>query len=130
MTVKYLNSAENAPEAIGPYSQAASFGNLYFLSGQIAIDPSEGKMITGGIEEQTRRVMQNLKNVLASCNLSFNNVIKTTIYLKSLSDFQSVNQIYAEWMGECRPARATVEVAALPLNALVEIEMVAVKKND
>ncbi|MCB0328368.1 MAG: RidA family protein [Bdellovibrionales bacterium] len=123
--VKYINGAEGAPGAIGPYSQATVVGNLAFLSGQVPIDPSTGKLVEGGIEEQTDQVMQNLSAVLRKLGADFSNVCKTTILLKDLSHFATVNELYGTAMGEAKPARATFQVAGLPLGALVEIEMIA-----
>lgn len=115
----------SAPAAIGPYSQAIRAGQLVFLSGQISLDPKTGIFIDGGIEAQTRQVMCNLGAVLAAAGLGFGNLVKTTIYLVDLGDFAAVNRIYGEYFGDPPPARATVQVAALPKGALVEIEGVA-----
>lgn len=123
--IKYINSAENAPKAIGPYSQATTCGSLAFLSGQIPLDPATGKLVVGGIEEQAHQVMKNLKEVLQTLKLDFQNVAKTTILLQDLSHFQKVNEIYASHLGDAKPARATYQVAALPLGALIEVEMIA-----
>lgn len=125
--VQYINGIEDAPQAIGPYSQAATADNLIFISGQIAIDPATGKLISGGIENETRRVLANLRAILEHQGLSFSNVCQSRIFVTDLQNFQTVNKIYAEFLGEARPARATVQASALPLGALVEIEMVAVK---
>lgn len=120
-------NTRNAPEAIGPYSQAIECrpGRLLFLSGQIPLDPATGALVGGGVAEQTRRVLQNLDAVLLAAGLARWNVVKTTIYLVNLQDFALVNEVYAEYFGDHRPARATVQVAALPKGALVEIEAVA-----
>jgi 2-iminobutanoate/2-iminopropanoate deaminase len=115
-----------APAAIGPYSQAVQAGGLVFLSGQIPLDPASGAMVPGGIEAQTRQVMSNLGAVLKAAGLDYANLIKTTIYLVDLGDFATVNGIYGECFGAVPPARATVQVAALPKGALIEIEGVAV----
>lgn len=123
--IKYINSAENAPTAIGPYSQATVAGPFAFLSGQVPIDPSTGKLVEGGIEEQTHQVMKNLKEVLSTLQLNFKNVAKTTILLSDLSHFQTVNEIYGSYLGETKPARATFQVAGLPLGAMIEIELIA-----
>ena len=115
-----------APVAIGPYSQAVRAGNLLFLSGQIPLDPATGALVVGGIEGQTRQVMRNLRAVLQAAGLDYADLVKTTIYLINLEDFAVVNGIYGECFGDIPPARATVQVSALPKGALVEIEGVAV----
>ncbi len=115
---------DKAPKAIGPYSQAIDTGDFVFLSGQIGLDPETGQM-KAGVEEQTHQVMRNLQAVLEAVGLDFSHVVKTTIYLQDLNDFQKVNEIYASYLQEPYPARATVQVAALPKGALVEIEMIA-----
>ncbi len=115
---------DRAPRAIGPYSQAIDTGDFVFLSGQIGLDPETGQM-KAGVEEQTHQVMRNLQAVLEAVGLDFSHVVKTTIYLQDLNDFQKVNEIYASYLQEPYPARATVQVAALPKGALVEIEMIA-----
>ncbi len=115
---------DKAPRAIGPYSQAIDTGDFVFLSGQIGLDPETGQM-KAGVEEQTHQVMRNLQAVLEAVGLNFSHVVKTTIYLQDLNDFQKVNEIYASYLQEPYPARATVQVAALPKGALVEIEMIA-----
>ena len=121
-------STENAPKAIGPYSQAiAASGSLVFCSGQIPLDPATGEMVgVGDVRAQTRRVMENLKAVLEAAGASLAKVVKTTIYLADLQDFAAVNEIYAGYFGEAPPARATVEVAGLPRGAMVEIDAIAV----
>ncbi|MCM2264337.1 MAG: RidA family protein [Desulfuromonadales bacterium] len=116
-----------APAAIGPYSQAIQAGNLLFLSGQIPLDPATGEIVAGGIEAQTRQVMANLKAVLEAANLGIDSLVKTTIYLVDLGDFATVNGIYGESFGETPPARATVQVAALPKGSMIEIEGIAVR---
>lgn len=117
--------SESAPAAIGPYSQAIASGDLLFCSGQIPLDPRTGAMIDGGIEEQTRQVMKNLGAVLTAAGASYADLVKTTIYLTDLDSFPLVNDTYAEFLGDSPPARATVEVAALPKGALVEIDGIA-----
>lgn len=114
-----------APAAIGPYSQAIRSGDLVFCSGQIALSPQSGAMIEGGVADQTRQALDNLGNVLEAAGASWADVVKTTIYLKDLADFQLVNAIYAERFNETAPARATVEVSRLPKDALVEIDAIA-----
>lgn len=125
--LKYINDSVEAPKAIGPYSQACQAGNMVFLSGQIPIDPSAGKIVASDIEGQSLQVMKNIKAMLTHLGLDFADVAKTTIFLTDMATFQKVNQVYSEWMGDSRPARSTVQVAALPLGALVEIEMIAIK---
>ncbi|MHB8390794.1 MAG: RidA family protein [Acidobacteriaceae bacterium] len=117
-----------APAAIGPYSQAIRIGNLVFTSGQIALDPVTGQLVGGGIEAQTRRVLQNLEAVLAAAGLDFSSVVKTTVFLKDMNHFPAMNAIYAEYLqanGIAPPARSTVEVSRLPKDALVEIDTIA-----
>ena len=118
----------DAPAAIGPYTQAVRSGDLVFTSGQIPLDPATGQMVSGGIIEQTERVIANLRGVLAAAELSFANVVKTTVFLKSMGDFAAMNEVYARAFAGDRgvpPARSTVQVAALPKDALVEIECIA-----
>lgn len=122
--MKKINT-DSAPSAVGAYSQAVISGNMLYTSGQIGLDPSTGKMVDGGVEEQARQVMENLKAVLAAGNLDFSHAVKVTIYLTQISDFSVVNGIYAEALQENRPARSTVQVSGLPLGALVEIDMIA-----
>lgn len=119
-----VNTA-NAPAAIGPYSQAVLSGGLLFCSGQIPLDPATGKMVEGGIEEQTERVLRNLDAVLQSGGSSLRSVVKTTVFLADLSDFPAMNGVYGRFFTENPPARATVQVAKLPAGALVEIDAVA-----
>jgi 2-iminobutanoate/2-iminopropanoate deaminase len=116
---------KNAPDAIGPYSQAQRFGNLLFLSGQIPLDPDTGQIVGSTAGEQTVQVMKNLKAVLSAGGSRFDLLLKTTIFLTDLAAFAEVNAAYADALGQHRPARATVQVAALPKGALVEIEGVA-----
>jgi len=131
MTLLKPLSTAGAPAAIGPYVQAQSVlsGGLEWIytSGQIGLDPGAGKIVAGGTAAETGQVMKNLAAVLAAAGCDFGNVIKTTIYLADMGDFQTVNEIYAEALGDYRPARATVEVAGLPKGARVEIDMVAVR---
>jgi len=114
-----------APDPIGPYSQAIKLGQLIFTSGQIAINPVSGEVEKGSVAVQTKQVLENLKAVLGEAGSSMSNVIKTTIYLKNMSDFAQVNEIYAGYFGESLPARSTVEVAGLPKDVLVEIDCIA-----
>jgi 2-iminobutanoate/2-iminopropanoate deaminase len=118
-------ATDRAPRAIGPYSQAVTVGPFIFLSGQIALDPKSGELVEGGIEVETRRVLANLEAVLAAGGASWENVVKTTIYLADLAHFQTVNTIYAASVQGVPPARATVQVAGLPRGALVEIDAIA-----
>ena len=114
-----------APKAIGPYSQAVKYENFLFVSGQIALDPKTGELVGSTVEEQTRQVMENIKAILEEAELNFNHVVKTTIYLKNINDFDKVNRVYGEYFPEHKPARATIEVSNLPKGALVEIEVIA-----
>jgi reactive intermediate/imine deaminase len=116
-----------APQPVGPYSQAIEHAGLVFLSGQIPLDPSNGKLVAGGIEPQTRQALANLRAVLEASGLSLAHVVRASIYLIDLADFPRVNEIYAEHFGRRpQPARTTVQVAALPLGALIEIDAIAV----
>ena len=115
---------DKAPGAIGPYSQAIVAGGLVFTAGQIGLDPASGEL-AGDVAYQTQRAMQNLREVLAAAGADFNDVVKTTIYLVDLDDFIEVNDVYAAYFKDGPPARSTVQVAALPMGALVEIDMVA-----
>ena len=121
-----------APQAIGPYSQgqtvALADARLVFTSGQIALDPATGQLVAGGIAEQTERVFQNLAAVLAGAGCALGDVVKTTVYLADMQDFQAMNQVYARHFGDAPPARTTIAAAGLPKNARVEIEAVAVRR--
>ncbi|HEY8369873.1 MAG TPA: RidA family protein [Thermodesulfobacteriota bacterium] len=125
MTITQVHS-DAAPKAIGPYSQAVVAGGFVFASGQIPLDPNTGEMVKGDIAAQTRRVLANLEAVLAAAGTSLEKVVKATVFLTDLSHFGTVNAIYEEALGGARPARSTVQVAALPRGAEVEIEVVAV----
>jgi 2-iminobutanoate/2-iminopropanoate deaminase len=116
---------KEAPAAIGPYSQAVKHGNMIFLSGQVPLDPETGQMVSGSIAEQTDCVLDNLSHVLEAAGGSFANVVKTTIYLVDLGDFQAVNERYAKRFTGAFPARATVQVSALPKGARIEIDAIA-----
>jgi 2-iminobutanoate/2-iminopropanoate deaminase len=116
---------EKAPKAIGPYEQAIKANGMVYTSGQIPIDPKTGNFVAGGIKEQTRQVMENLQAVLEAAGSSLNRVVKATVFLKQISDFGAMNEIYAEYLGSAKPARSTVAVADLPRDALVEIDLVA-----
>ena len=129
MTAKRkIVSTKHAPAAVGPYSQAVQIGDLIYSAAQIPLVPETGKMVEGGIETQTRQVMQNLSAVLEAADSSLSNVVKTTIYVIDLADFATINQVYGSFFEADPPARSTVQVAALPLGAHVEIEVVAVVK--
>ncbi len=119
-------ATNDAPKAIGPYSQAVRAGNLLFLSGQIPLDPAAGELVQGDFAVQARRVLENLKAVLAEAGATFANVTKATVYLTDLGNFQTLNGIYAEYFGDHKPARSTVGVASLPRGAAVEIDFIAV----
>jgi 2-iminobutanoate/2-iminopropanoate deaminase len=123
--MKHQISTPQAPAAIGPYSQAIGDEQWVFCSGQIGIDPLSGRLVEGGIEHETRRVMENLREVLAAAGLHFRDVLKTTIYLIDLGEFDVVNRVYGEHLNAPYPARATVQVAALPRGARVEIDAIA-----
>jgi 2-iminobutanoate/2-iminopropanoate deaminase len=125
MPRKQIVSTENAPAAIGPYSQAVRVGELIYTAGQIALIPETGKLIEGDIDAQTRQVMENLAAVLQAAGSSLTQVIKTTIFVTDINDFAKVNQVYGSFFQDNPPARSTVQVAALPLGANVEIEVVA-----
>ncbi len=118
-------STDGAPKAIGPYSQAVKAGDLLFLSGQVALDPVTMAIVPGGVEAETRQVLANLSAVLAAGGATWDDVVRTTIYLTDLGDFATVNKIYGEVAGRVPPARATVQVAALPRGAVVEIDAIA-----
>jgi len=117
-----------APAAIGPYSQAIETHGWVFCSGQIGLDPKSGALVAGGIEAETRRALENLREVLAEAGLGFHDIIKTTIFLADLGDFDVVNRIYGEHLSAPYPARSTVQAAALPRKARVEIEAIAMKR--
>jgi 2-iminobutanoate/2-iminopropanoate deaminase len=123
----------DAPAAIGPYSQAIRVGDTLYASGQVALDPATGQLVPGGIAEQTVRVLENVKAVLTKAGLDMAHVVKTTVFLKNMSDFAAMNEIYAKYLapeGVVAPARSTVAVAGLPKDALVEIEVIAKEPAD
>lgn len=124
--MKQIIATDNAPKAIGPYSQAVVHNGLAFLSGQIPLDPATNTMVEGGIEVQTERVMENLKGLLAACGSSLENVVKTTVFLKDMGEFAKMNEVYARYFTVNPPARATVEAARLPRDVKVEIECIAI----
>jgi 2-iminobutanoate/2-iminopropanoate deaminase len=124
MYMEYI-ATDRAPAAIGPYSQAVKSGNMVYTSGQIALVPETGEFLDGDIRVQTRQVLSNLKSVLEAAGSGMERVVKTTCYLKNISDFAMFNEIYAEFFASHKPARSTIEAAALPKGALVEVEAVA-----
>ncbi len=117
---------EKAPGAIGPYSQAVKAGNMVFCSGQIPIDPTTGEFVSNNVAEQTHQVLTNLSAVLEAAGTSLNNVVKTTVFLADMNDFTAMNEIYAEFFTDNKPARATVQAARLPRDARVEIDCIAI----
>ncbi len=128
MTEKSRVSTSAAPNAIGPYSQAVRVGDFVYTSGQVALDPASGALVSGGITEQTTRALENLKAVLAAADTDFSKVVKTIVFLKDMNDFAAMNAVYGKYLapeGVVPAARSTVEVARLPKDALVEIEVIA-----
>lgn len=123
--MKKVISTSTAPAAIGPYSQAIQVGNLVFASGQIPIDPATGSFVAGGVKEQARQSLTNVKAILEEAGLALDNVVKTTVFLADMNDFADVNAVYAEFFAEPYPARSAVAVKALPKGALVEVEVIA-----
>jgi len=123
---KNVVHTDKAPAAIGPYSQGIIANGLLFTAGQIALDPATGQVVTGGVSEQTERVLQNLAAIFDSAGTSWKNVVKTTVFLHDMRDFPTVNEVYARMVGDSRPARSTVAVAGLPRDVLVEIEAIAI----
>jgi|SRR5215831_10153987 2-iminobutanoate/2-iminopropanoate deaminase len=124
--MKKIISTSDAPAAIGPYSQGVRVGSIIFYSGQIPLDPKTGQVVSGGIDVQTRRVMENIGGLLKAEGLGYENVVKTTIFLASMGDFQTVNEIYGGYFKQSPPARSTVQAGALPKNVSIEIEVIAV----
>lgn len=120
-------STTNAPAAIGPYNQAIASGDFVFASGQIALDPSTGQMVAGDVQDQTRRVLDNVKAVLAAADTSLDQVVKTTVFLTRMADFAAMNEVYAQYFSDTPPARSTIAVAELPRGAAVEIEVIALR---
>ena len=125
LTTRKHVSTSSAPTPIGPYSQGVIAGGLLFVSGQIAIDPATNKLITGGIEEQTEQVLNNLLAILKAAKMGADNVVKTTVYRSDLADFPKMNEVYARFLGENPPARSTIQAAGLPKNVKVEIDVIA-----
>lgn len=125
--MKKIIITDKAPSPIGPYSQAVMAGNMLYISGQIALDPATNKIIKGSIKDETRQIMECMKNILEAAGMTFDNVVKTTIFLKDMNSFVQVNEAYGAYFTKDFPARATVEAARLPKDANVEIAMEAVK---
>ena len=125
MTTKQIIKPAKSAPAVGPYNHAVRVGNLLFCAGQIPIDPATGDLVAGGIKEQTERVLENVKTILDDQKLSFNNVVKSTVFLTNLADFAGMNEVYAKFFTADFPARSTIQVAALPKGAIVEIEVIA-----
>jgi 2-iminobutanoate/2-iminopropanoate deaminase len=117
--------SKNAPEPIGPYSQGIKFNNLVFTSGQIAIDPASGNLIGGDIKAQTKQTIRNIENILEATGSDLSKVIKVTVFLKDITEFTAMNEIYEEYFGKSKPARSTIEAASLPKDAKIEIDAVA-----
>lgn len=124
---KKIIRTDNAPAPIGPYNQAVQFGNMLFVSGQIALDPQTGELVQGDIKEETQMVMKNLEAVLQEAGMDFSNVLKTTIFLMDMGQFAQVNEVYGSYFKENAPARETVQVAGLPKGVKVEISVIAAK---
>ena len=124
MTKQIIKPAKSAP-ALGPYNHAVRIGDLLFCAGQIPLDPASGNMVTGDIKAQTHQVLQNVKTILADQNLTCSNVVKSTVFMTNLADFAAMNEVYAQHFTSDFPARSTVQVAALPRGASVEIEVIA-----
>jgi len=122
---KEIISTKDAPQAIGPYSQAVRFDNLIFVSGQIPIEPETGKILKGDIKEQAMQILKNLNNILVAGGSSLDNVLRTTIYLANLENYSLVNETYAQYFNDFPPARSTVQVAKLPMDAQIEIDAIA-----
>ena len=123
---KIMIHTDRAPRPIGPYSQAIKFGKFLFTSGQLAIDPATNQLMNGSIEAQTRRVLDNIKEILEATKSSLKEVIKVTVFLKNMNDFQKFNEVYSLYFEDSKPARSCVEVSNLPLGAAIEIEVIAI----
>ena len=126
--MKTIIQTDNAPAPIGPYSQAVQIGNMLYVSGQVAIDPETGNLITINILQETSQVMKNIMNILQKAGMNFSNVVKTSIFLKDMNDFPHMNEVYAQFFEKDFPARETVQVAGLPRGVNVEISVIAVKE--
>src|SRR3989440_4781976 len=127
--MKKIISTKEAPAAVGPYSQAVRVGSTIYCAGQIPLDPKSGQIVSGDISAQTRRVLDNVAAILKAEGLTFDNIVKTTIFMTNLGDFQTVNEVYGSYFRNQPPARSTVQVSALPKGANVEIEVIAVTGN-
>ena len=125
--IKKVITTEKAPAAIGPYSQAILAGNTLYCSGQIAIEPETGSLITNNITEETHQVMKNISNVLKAANMDFSNVVKSSIFIKNMNQYEDINQVYTSYFNNNPPARETVEVSVLPMDTNIEISVIAVK---
>jgi len=125
--MKRIISAKNAPAAAGPYSHAVEAGGILFVSGQVALDPATGKLINGGIREQTEQVLRNIGAILEAAGYSYGDVVKSTVLLSDIEDFKTMNEIYSKFFPTEQPARVAYAVKDLPLGALIEIEVIAVK---
>jgi 2-iminobutanoate/2-iminopropanoate deaminase len=125
--MKKVIATNNAPAAIGPYSQAVQAGNMLFASGQLGLDPATGNFVEGGVKEQTEQAFKNIHAILAEAGLTIDNVVKTTVFLADMADFAVMNEVYAQQFTGTFPARSAVAVKTLPKNGLVEIEIIAVK---
>jgi 2-iminobutanoate/2-iminopropanoate deaminase len=123
--MKSVVNTDKAPAAIGPYSQAIKAGNFLFISGQIPVNPATGEVVAGDVAAQTKQVLENIKAILESENLKLGNVVKTSVFLADMNDFQTVNQVYGEYFSQDAPARGCVQVARLPKDVSVEIEAIA-----
>ncbi|MEO5803618.1 MAG: RidA family protein [Verrucomicrobiota bacterium] len=125
MTTKTIIKPAKSAPAVGPYNHAVRFGNMLFCAGQIPLDPATGNLVNGDIKAQTERVLENVKTILDDQRISFGNVVKSTVFLTNLADFAGMNEIYAKYFTTDFPARSTIQVAALPKGAIVEIEVIA-----
>ena len=125
--MKAIINTENAPQAIGPYSQAVEIRGTLYISGQVAINPANGKVVSGGIKEQTEQVMKNIGEILKVAGYTYNDVVKSTVLLSDINNFSAMNEVYGKYYKKNPPARAAYEVSNLPLGVLVEIETIAVK---
>jgi 2-iminobutanoate/2-iminopropanoate deaminase len=123
--MKTIITTKNAPNPIGPYSQAVKSGNMIYVSGMVAKDPATGNMVTGNIKEETKKVMENIRGVLVEAGSKLDNIVKTTIFLTSMDDFAQVNEVYGSFFKDTFPARETVQVSRLPLNVNIEISVIA-----
>ncbi len=125
---KKLIESKKAPKALGPYSQSIESNGFIFLSGQIGINPEDGKLVNGGISEQTKQIFSNIENILSEADCKLNDIVKVTVFLKNMDDFSLVNSIYSEYFSKPYPARSAIQVAKLPMDVDIEIESIAVKK--